>query len=260
MKRFLLTGVAVLAFAGNSALAADMMVKTAPYAPAYNWTGCYVGANGGGAWDSMSFNIGNNNSTFFGPAFAAGATPSQYNESSSGGIVGAQAGCNWQSSAWVYGLEADADWANLKNTQSIATNAPGFFPGFGTASDSMQSIATIRGRLGYAIWDRLMVYATGGVAFGNTDYNYHFSFPLSNETYLNSYSATRVGGSAGGGLEYAFGGGWSAKVEALWYDLPGTQFYAGAQTPVGPAGAAHIVTANGDSGWMLRAGVNIKVW
>jgi outer membrane immunogenic protein len=259
MKRFLLSSIAVIAFAGSPVLAADMALKAPVYAPAYSWTGCYFGANGGGAWNSGSFDITNNNPSFFGPAFASGATPSHYDETMKGGIVGGQFGCNYQAGALVYGAEADADWANLKGTQTINTNVAPFVPGSGVASNSMQSIATIRGRVGYA-FDRLLVYATGGLALGNTDYFYRFTFPLTGETYLNSYSATRQGGTAGGGVEYAFGGGWSAKLEGLWYQLNGTVFQAGNVTGTAPAGAVHIVTANSDNGWMLRVGLNYKVW
>jgi outer membrane immunogenic protein len=244
--------------AGNSAFAADLALK-APAPFFYNWSGCYVRANGGGAWNSMTFTIGNNDPTFFGSAFASGATPSSYGESAHGGIVGAQAGCNWQptATAYVVGLEIDADWANLKNTKSINTNVAGFASGTGTVTENMQSISTIRGRVGYA-FDHLLVYATGGLALGNTNYYYSFAFSVSGENYINSYSATRIGGTAGGGLKYTFGNGFSAKIEGLWYQLEGAQFMAGGSTGAGPTTAAHVVTAGTDSGWMLRAGLNIK--
>jgi outer membrane immunogenic protein len=259
MKRIVLIAAAAT-LVGSSAFAADLAFK-APALVYYNWTGCYLGANGGGAWDSMNFAIGNNDSAFFGPAFASGATPSTYSESSQGGIAGAQAGCNWQptGSAYVIGLEGDADWTNLKNSKTINTKVAGFASGTGTATDTMQSIATIRGRVGYA-FDHLLLYATGGLALGNANYYYSFAFPATSENYINSYSATRVGGTAGVGAEYAFTSIISAKLEGLWYDLKGTQFQAGGMTGAGPATAAHIVTADHDSGWMLRAGLNFKVW
>jgi outer membrane immunogenic protein len=263
MKRIVLIAAAAT-LAGSSALAADLAFK-APAPVYYNWSGCYVGANGGGAWNSMNFTIGNNDPAFFGPAFASGATPGTYGESAHGGIAGAQAGCNWQptGSAYVIGLEGDADWANLKNTQTINTNVatgPAAGTASGTASDTMQSIATIRGRVGYA-FDHLLLYATGGLALGNTNYYYSYSTTaLGGQNYLNSYSAARVGGTAGVGAEYAFTSIISAKIEGLWYDLKGSQFQAGGQTPVTPANDVHVVTAGTDSGWMVRAGLNFKVW
>jgi outer membrane immunogenic protein len=259
MKRIVLIAAAAT-LAGSSAFAADLALK-APAPVYYNWSGCYFGANGGGAWDSMTFTIGNNDPVFFGPAFSSGATPGTYSESTHGGIAGAQAGCNWQptASAYVIGLEADADWANLKNSKTINTNVAAFGPGTGTASDTTQSIATIRGRIGYA-FDRLLLYATGGLALGNANYTYAFSFPTAGQTYVLSEGATRVGGTAGVGAEYAFTNVISAKLEGLWYDLKGTQFQAGGLTPGTPANDVHIVTAGHDSGWMLRAGLNFRVW
>jgi outer membrane immunogenic protein len=260
MKRIVLIAVAAT-LAGSPAFAADLALK-APAPVYYNWSGCYAGANGGGAWNSMNFTIGNNDPAFFGTAFSSGATPSTYNESAHGGIVGAQAGCNWQptGSAYVIGLEADADWANLKNTQTINTNVAAFGPSSGTATDTMQSIATIRGRVGYA-FDRLLVYATGGLALGNANYYYAYTTPaLGGQTYVSSYSATRVGGTAGVGAEYAFTSVISAKLEGLWYDLKGSQYQAGGSGLAIPANDAHIVTAGHDSGWMLRAGLNFRVW
>ncbi|HWC94809.1 MAG TPA: hypothetical protein VG475_17060, partial [Pseudolabrys sp.] len=82
---------AAIVFGGvQIAPAADMAVKAPMAAPiaVYNWTGCYIGINGGGAWKTTRFDIANNNAAFFGPAFAAGATPSHYDIDMSGGIVG----------------------------------------------------------------------------------------------------------------------------------------------------------------------------
>ena len=259
MKRIVLIAAAAT-LVGSSAFAADLAFK-APAPVYYNWTGCYFGANGGGAWNDVTFTIGNNDPTFFGPEFASGAAPGTYGASSHGGIAGGQAGCNWQpvASAFVYGFELDADYANLKNSKTINTNVAAFGPGTGTATETMQSIATIRGRVGYA-FDRLLVYATGGLALGNTNYYYSFALPVTGENYINSYSATRIGGTAGAGLEYAFTSVISAKIEGLWYQLEGAQFMAGGATGAGPVTAAHIVTAGSDSGWMVRAGLNFKVW
>ena len=263
MKRILLTSVAVIACAGSSALAADMALKAPVYAPAFSWTGCYAGFNGGGAWNSTSYNIGHNDPAlfpaFFNGAFASGATPSSYSLNTSGGIVGGQVGCNYQSGPLVYGLEADADWANLKGSEAINTAVPGFVRGSGYVSQNLESIATIRARIGYA-FDHLLIYGTGGIALGNTNDFYRFTFPLTNETYMNTYSTNRNGWAAGAGAEYAFGYNWSLKLEGIYYQLDGSAFQAGAQTPSSPPGAAHIVTSNADTGWTLKVGLNYKVW
>jgi outer membrane immunogenic protein len=263
MKRFLLTSIAVIAFAGSPVLAADMALKAPAYAPAFSWTGCYGGFNGGGAWNSTSYDIGHNipaaDPDFFNGAFASGATPSHYNMNMNGGIVGIQAGCNYQTGAFVFGVEGDADWANLKGRQTINTAVGGFVPGSGVVTESLQSIATIRGRVGYA-FDHLLLYGTGGLALGNTNDFYRFTFPLTNETYLATSSTNRTGWTAGAGAEYAFGYNWSVKLEGLWYDLHGSIFEAGGTTAASPPGAAHVVTMNSDTGWTLKAGLNYKVW
>jgi outer membrane immunogenic protein len=264
MKKLLIAGVALSALIAGPALAADLPARgpvykgPPPVITYYSWTGCYVGINGGGSWKKTDYAIGHNNAGFFGPAFAAGATPSAYDiDDMSGGVAGGQVGCNYQTGALVFGVEADWDWANVKGSKAIDTNIAPFVAGSGIASEKLKSIGTLRGRLGGA-WDRLFVYATAGLAWGQADYSYSFAFPATNELYLGTASATRTGWTAGVGGEYAFAGNLTAKVEALWYQLNGTDFIAGAQTAVGPAGVTHLVNTGKDDGWMLRAGLNWK--
>jgi outer membrane immunogenic protein len=261
MRSIFLTGIAALAFAGGPALAADFALKAPVYAPAYSWQGCYAGFNGGGVWNSTSYNIGNNNPGYFGPAFASGATPSYYSENVSSGILGGQAGCNLQSGSFVYGLEGDAEWVNHTASDAINTNVLAFGPGFGVVTQKLESVATIRARAGYA-FDHLLLYGTGGIALGNTNDYYRFAFPNSNQLFANTYSTTRNGWAAGAGAEYAFGYNWSVKLEGLWYHLDGNAFEAGeVNSPTNtPTGAVHVITSNPDTGWTLKVGLNYKVW
>jgi outer membrane immunogenic protein len=142
MKRILRASVAVGALAGfiGSALAADLprqapMYKAPAYvAPVFNWTGAYIGINGGGGWGRSNY-----------------ADVEKYDVS--GGMIGATVGYNWQFGTWVVGLEGDADWANIKGSGVFAETKNDF-------------LATIRGRLGYS-FDRFMPYVTGGLAVGN---------------------------------------------------------------------------------------------
>jgi outer membrane immunogenic protein len=258
MRSIFLTGIAALVFAGGPALAADFALKAPVYAPAYSWQGCYAGFNGGGVWNSTSYNIGYNNPGFQAASFVAGAVPTYYSENVSSGILGGQAGCNLQSGWFVYGVEGDAEWVNHTGSDAINTHAPGFAPGFGIVTQKLESISTIRARVGYAL-DHLLLYGTGGIALGNTNDFYRFAFPATNSLYENTYSNTRNGWTLGAGAEYAFGYNWSAKLEGLWYHLDGTAFQAG-ELQIGPPGAAHIVTANPDTGWTLKVGLNYKVW
>lgn len=135
--------------ASASAIAADLALRAAA-SICYNWSGCYLGANGGGAWDSVNFTIGNNDTAFFGPAFARGATRAATARVRMAAAT--QAGCIWQptAAAYVIGPAAHADWTKLKNSKSINTNVARFASGTGTGRDTMQSITTIRGRVGFA--------------------------------------------------------------------------------------------------------------
>jgi outer membrane immunogenic protein len=190
MKRIILASASALALAGaiGVAQAADLprqMVTRAPapyVVPVYNWTGLYLGINGGGAWGHSSWD-------------------STGGFDVSGGMVGGTVGYNWQFGTWVIGFEGDIDWANVKGT----TNA---LCATGCTSENTW-LGTARGRLGYA-FDRWMPYITGGAAFGDVQAT-HPGFP--------GASSTQVGWTAGVGMEYAFANNWSAKIEYLHYDL-----------------------------------------
>ncbi|MGD0151688.1 MAG: outer membrane beta-barrel protein [Xanthobacteraceae bacterium] len=245
------------------ATAADMALKAPPPppAPVFSWTGCYLGVNGGGGWKRTHDDITNNDDGFFGPAFAAGSTPSRYDlNNMNGGEVGGTIGCNYQpgGSAFVFGVEADYDWANISGSDTINTTTAGFVPGFGTATEKLTSIGTFRGRVG-PTFGQLFLYATGGLAWGEVKYNYSWAYPGTGELYSASPSSTRVGWTAGVGGEYAFTNAWSAKVEALAFQLDGTTFFAPGLTTSTPPGDGHIVTAERDNGWMLRVGLNYKL-
>ena len=189
MKRILLASAGVLAMVGliGSAHAADLprqMVAKAPVyaAPYYNWTGLYVGINGGGAfgrsrWDS------------------AGGFDT------SGGMIGGTVGYNWQFGTWVVGLEGDLDWANIKGTRNTGCLA-------GCSTENTW-LGTARGRLGYA-FDRFMPYITGGAAFGDVQ---------ATQPGFAGATNTQVGWTVGAGLEFAIASNWTAKVEYLHYDL-----------------------------------------
>jgi outer membrane immunogenic protein len=189
MRRILLASAGVLAMVGviGSAHAADlprqMAVKAPVYAaPYYNWTGLYVGINGGGAWGNSRWDSTGSFNT-------------------SGGMVGGTLGYNWQFGTWVVGLEGDIDWANIKGNTNV-------FCGGGCSSENTW-LGTARGRLGYA-FDRWMPYVTGGAAFGDVT--------TTNPGFTGATN-TQVGWTAGAGVEFAIAGNWTAKVEYLHYDL-----------------------------------------
>ena len=191
MKRFILASASVLALVGamGAAQAADLprqvYTKAPPayVAPIFNWTGFYIGVNGGGAWGHSHWDsIG---------GFDV-----------SGGMVGGTVGYNWQFSSWVVGFEGDIDWADVNGTTNRLLCLT-------TCKTENTWLGTARGRLGYA-FDRWLPYVTGGAAFGDVK--------ASQPGFLGATN-TQVGWAAGAGIEYAFAPNWSAKVEYLHYDL-----------------------------------------
>jgi outer membrane immunogenic protein len=257
LRKALLSSAAFAALTSVS-LAADLPSKNPPTPymapPVFTWTGFYGGVNVGYAWQSDSVGITNNNVGFFGPAFAAGATPSSYSTNSQGVLGGVQAGYNWQfSNMFVAGLEADISGSAIKGSQSINTTVPGFVPGFGNASQNLDWLGTARVRLGFLPMQSLLVYATGGLAFGHESDSYSFAFPATGELYQGSTSAS-VGWAVGAGVEYMLTQAWSVKAEYLHYDLGSKNLQAMATGPA-PAGSTHFAHFD-NNGDLVRVGVN----
>jgi len=190
MKKVLLASVAIIALGVASASAADMQRRAMPakapamVSPVYNWTGAYIGINGGGGWGRSSFSA---------PLSSGGFN-------TSGGLVGGTIGYNYQMNQLVLGVEGDGDWSNIRGSTVCGALS------CGTRNDWL---ATARGRVGYA-FDRFLPYVTGGAAFGDI------------KTSLAGFSdstTTKAGWTGGGGIEAAIAGPWTAKLEYLYVDL-----------------------------------------
>jgi len=262
-------------------VAADMPVKAPPLppAPVYSWTGWYVGLNAGGGWQNTTIdNSVNSNSGSAGGLFLPlnAAIAQQFNTHPSGFIGGGQIGYNYQFAPnWVAGFEADFQGANIKGTASAANTAdasgggvtPSVITVAGTGSQKIDWFGTLRGRLGWLPVDPLLVYATGGLAYGRVETDVSFSgsrfFGLGNAAQLTGFtdasqSETRAGWTLGGGLEWMFAPRWTVKAEYLYYDL-GTETLN--QTlAMGPSGtlSANIQSVSHYRGNIARAGVNYK--
>ena len=198
MKKILLAGTALLTLVSASAMAADMRPARAPVytkapmmAPAYNWTGCYVGGNVGGLWAKKDWTS------------VAGLAESSVNINS--WLAGGQIGCNYQVTAWVFGIQADYDWSNAS-----ATAVDALF----VASDQtkIKALASVTGRVGYA-WDRFLGYVKGGGAWQSDEYSVFTAVAVSGA------SETRTGWTLGVGGEYAFNDWLSGFVEYDYYDF-----------------------------------------
>jgi outer membrane immunogenic protein len=269
--KYLLAGIVALsAFASvNAARAADMPVK-APSAsslpPAtYNWSGFYAGFNAGYGWGAhdVDFTPANAGGLFF---FTNGLDPGSISAKAAGGLVGGQIGYNWQwNRDWVAGLEADIDWAAINGHGSAGL--PAIF-GIGggiinTAEQRLTSIGTVRGRLGYAVDNTLLFYATGGFAYGKTTLNTSAvgitvagTSPCGPVGLCSAASSTQwaVGWTAGAGVEWALTSAWSLKGEYLYYDLGSRS-----QTLFDPADAPPPPTFNSAAafrGNIVRVGLN----
>jgi len=206
LKKFLLGGVAAASLlagpvAGHAAdLPVRMPAQVPAYAPIYNWSGFYLGINGGGGWGRSSHTD-----------TATLITTGDFDLS--GGLVGGTAGFNWQTGSWVWGLEGDLDWANIRGTAT-------FVPGPVTFSTELRSFGTVRGRIGYA-WDRFMPYFTGGAAFGNV------RGTVTVPGAVATGSDTHAGWTVGGGIEYGLTQNISLKAEYLYVDLGSTSVLPG---------------------------------
>jgi outer membrane immunogenic protein len=215
MLRKLLTTAAAGAAMIGSAYAADLPSRRAPPmayvppVPIFTWTGFYVGVNAGGA-----FRVNNNfNNGVFIPGLGFVANN---NANNARFIGGGQAGINWQINQFVLGVEGDGQVLVGSNN-----NNNNFF-GFGNNGNNTRFLGTVRGRGGIA-FDRLLVYGTGGVAFGTGPTINNFNpFLLGAGPFFNNATNSnnwRVGYAVGAGVEYAFLNNWSVKLEYLYTDL-----------------------------------------
>jgi outer membrane immunogenic protein len=202
---------AIAALIGAPALAADMAVKAPRPAPApvHGWTGFYVGALAGYGWSA-------NRSSFSG--FDAGDTPPSQSPDGSGIVAGGEAGFDYQYGNVVGGLEADLSYTHMRGT---ATGVSAFGVVQPVEQD-IKSLGTIRARLGVLPVDRLLLFATGGAAFGALGLSSSFNPGVNCATTScgsGSVSGTNWGWTAGGGLEYAWSNLVSLKAEYLFADL-----------------------------------------
>jgi outer membrane immunogenic protein len=208
MRNLVVVSLAVATLACGTAFAADLKVKAPIKAPppATNWTGCYIGPEGGGIWTRES---ATSNGTVNGvPNGTAGVTkvnPFEF----SGVMVGGELGCNYQfSSNFVFGIEGTFDITSASGRANLA--APPFI---GTFQDTYNQrwLATVRGRLGY-LWDpNTMFFVTGGVAWAD------FRMSEGNPAVLTGEDDYPWGWTVGAGLEYMFPGTrWSAKAEYMY--------------------------------------------
>jgi outer membrane immunogenic protein len=237
MRRFAIMGVGLVlvgGFAGVASaadLAAHPYTKAAPMmAAVYDWSGFYVGANGG--WGSSHDNRLN---------LSDGHDLGGYD--STGGVAGGQFGYRWQTGGWVFGVEGQGDWADLSGS------APNAFVTGNAIRSKTDAFGLLTGQIGYA-WNNVLLYAKGGAAV--TDRNYQFLNTVTGALVSSSGDQTRWSGTVGVGLEYGFAPNWSAALE---YDhIFENQHTVGFVTPAGFPSAATF--ASGGDTDLVTARVN----
>ncbi len=240
MKKFIIAAAGLLALTA-SASAADMAArpmytKAAPpiVSPVYNWTGFYIGINGGGGFGRKCWTLMGDNAGPIAPA-------SEGCHNLSGGTVGGQVGYNWQAGAWVFGIELQGNWANLSGT-----NINVFNPAF-TDRTRVDAYGLFTGRIGYA-FNNVLLYAKGGAAVAADRYDYWNN--AAPNVAVGTASETRWGGAVGAGLEFGFAPNWTAGVEY-------NHLFLGARTLtfVSPANTIHRIGQDLD---LVTAKVNYK--
>jgi len=204
MKKGLLVGLSLAVLGSAPAFAADLAARHVytkappPVAPIYNWSGFYVGFNGGGGWSHDCWST----TAVFGvvvPVTSEGC------HDASGGLVGGQVGYRWQMTNWVFGLEAQGDWANLKGSNTSLIGTAIGFPY--TNQTKIDAIGLFTGQIGYA-WNNVLWYFKGGAAVTRSKYDGLFAGVV-----FDHATDTRWGGAVGTGVEVGFAPGWSVGFE-----------------------------------------------
>lgn len=254
--------ILALSALGSGVSAADLPSRYSaplmPVAPLFTWTGFYVGVHGG-----YSF-AGDNNVRVGGTPYiasyqAVGAVPASLKTSNDGFVGGGQIGYNYQIGTMVYGLEADVSFSDAKGAESsvnpfAATNV----------RQDLRTFGTVRGRLGYTPAERILLYVTGGVAFGDVKYaggvttapTALAAVVAPGRVFAGSKTDTQMGWTVGGGLEYALTNSWTVKTEYLYYNLGKKSISAPQLSPVGSAENAGFRFET--KGHIVRAGLNYK--
>jgi outer membrane immunogenic protein len=267
MKKFLLATAAIGALA-SPVMAADM----APYykaVPVCIWCGFYVGVNLG--WAGSSKNLTNTgadtDSGGLGNALNFGRIPATVGMDHNGFIGGGQIGYNWQlAPTWVAGIEADFDGlANNSSTLAFpfgGTAAPAIpsVPFASSFTSGLDTLGTVRGRIGWLWMPALLAYATGGLAYGETKVGSTWTCPTCTPPAALAFTSTgySTGWTVGAGLEWQFLPRWSVKAEYLYVDLGSRSETISYAYALGNSSSLTSTVHEKDN--ILRAGLNYRFW
>jgi outer membrane immunogenic protein len=283
MRASTLKAIATAAFA---AMAASSVASAADMAPRYtkappamvevwNWTGFYIGGNAGYSWGRSNSDVSYFSSVTGAPIVPPPGSITNASFNMNGAIAGGQAGYNWQTGSWVWGVEGDIQWSDEKGRAGYNCAAtlgggvclPGltFLPAGATGTSltldqKLEWFGTARLRGGILASPRVLLYATGGLAYGSikstgTMTGTAFPGPAIGVASVGSNSDVRVGWTVGAGVEGMITQNWTAKLEYLYMDLG--SYTAGTFTlaPLSPINARVDSTFRDH---ILRAGINYK--
>src|SRR3977135_3951755 len=203
MKKVLLVTASLTApGAPGPAVAADLAARPYTKAPAmiaaiYDWSGFYIGANGGWGSSRKCWDV----------VPPGGALLAEGCHDATGGVAGGQIGYRFQSAAWVFGLEAQGDWADLKGSRVSQQFI--LVPGDAVSRSNVQAFGLFTGQVGYA-WNNALLYVKGGAAVTSDRYS---GFGTGIGAEVDRAKETRWGGTVGVGLEYGFTPNWSVGIE-----------------------------------------------
>jgi outer membrane immunogenic protein len=201
MKKLLLGTVGLVALGMAPASAADLAARPYTKAPPamipalYDWSGFYIGVNGG--WGT-SHNCWTNTAIGGVPLIP---TAAEGCHDASGGTAGGQLGYRWEANSWVFGVEAQGNWADFSGSNVSLAAPPA------TNRTHVDAFGLFTGQIGYA-WNTTLFYVKGGGAVTDNKYEGLFAGAV-----LDNSTSTRWGGTVGAGFEWAFSPGWSAGVE-----------------------------------------------
>jgi outer membrane immunogenic protein len=186
MKRLTILAAAAIALgAAAPAAAADLPARTYSKAPAimeaaYDWSGFYAGINGGWGTGTVNWSLDD-------------GTGDEGSHNPSGGTFGGQLGYRWQMASWVFGLEAQGNWADF-NGSNVSLAIPNT-----TNQTRVNAFGLFTGQIGYA-WDRALFYVKGGAAVTDNRYTSITTGPGGG---IDSIGESRWGAALGVGFEYA---------------------------------------------------------
>jgi outer membrane immunogenic protein len=202
MRHFLIAAAATLAMT-PAAIAADMAARPYTKAPPayvatmYDWSGMYIGANGGWGSSDNCWDFAGNTAAPIAANIGHGC------HRSDGGTAGGQIGYNWQMSSWVFGVEAQGNWADFSGS-----NVSAVFP-LSSTRTTTDAFGLFTGRIGYA-FDNTLLYVRGGAALTSNEHDF---YPTLTGIRYGVANETRWGAAVGAGLEYGFAPNWSVAVQ-----------------------------------------------